>query len=117
MTAVGYPCFTAIKQGGDTDSLVYGDLCGRMKVFIMKDSTSKSPKGNLCLFDSALDLIVDAAILREKTPQIFEIWHSVSGRSEIKSYSDIQSCVISSQTEDPRIYFKTLQGSLVKRKS
>ncbi len=73
--AVGYPSFTAIKEGGDTDRLVYGNFCGRMKILVMKDSTPKSSKGNWCLFNAALNFIVDATVLSKNTPQIYKRWH------------------------------------------
>ncbi len=37
--AVGYPSFTAIKESGEADHLVYGSFSGRLKILIVKDST------------------------------------------------------------------------------
>ena len=44
--AVGYPSFIAIEEGGDTDCLVYGNLCRGIKVLVLKDSAPESPKGS-----------------------------------------------------------------------
>ncbi len=46
MMAVGYPSFTAREGDGGTDCLVYGDLCGEMKVLVLKDSVLESLKGS-----------------------------------------------------------------------
>ena len=40
VTAVCCPCFTAVEEGGDTDSVVNSNLGVQMQVVILEDTAS-----------------------------------------------------------------------------
>ena len=46
MAAVSNPGFTTVEEGGDADRLVDTDFCVEMKVLVLKNSPSESPKGS-----------------------------------------------------------------------
>ena len=72
VAAVGHPSLTAIVKGGDKDSMVDTDLCMEMKILVLKDPATESPKNCWCLFDSVLNLIMDNGIFRENASQVSE---------------------------------------------
>ena len=70
VSSVRGPCFAAIKQHQNTDSLVDSHLGGDGKIVIEEHSVQQSAEGRRSNLNTMLNFTVQTAVITQYTPQV-----------------------------------------------